>query len=163
MLTPTGQAPHMPFHLGPVQPPMDTPTPTASGGPVQAPPGFGPPPGLAQPASNMSAAQQLKDRLMKGQHCACCIMMLCAWSYSQPSCQQLASFGCPYGQVSSCIVIEHGLGSRRAPCLLCHADGACMLAHASDMLHMYEKIMFLEVKLHIIETTEVSHRSNSMH
>ncbi len=80
MLTPTGQAPHMPFHLGPVQPP--TPTPTPSGGPVQAPPGFGPPPGLPQPASNMSAAQQLKDRLMKGQHCANCSMMLCAWVYS---------------------------------------------------------------------------------
>ena len=79
MLTPTGQAPHMPFHLGPVQPSMDTPTPTASGGPVQAPPGLSPPPGLAQPASNMSAAQQLKDRLLKGQRCACCSMMLGEW------------------------------------------------------------------------------------
>lgn len=73
MVTPTGEAPHIPFHLGPTQAPMDTPTPTngmAAGGHVQPPPGLGvgvgPPPGLPQPASNMSAAQQLKDRLMKG-------------------------------------------------------------------------------------------------
>lgn len=77
MVTPTGEAPHIPFHLGPTQASMDTPTPTngmaasgGAGGYVQPPPGIGvglgPPPGLPQPASNMSAAQQLKDRLMKG-------------------------------------------------------------------------------------------------
>ena len=80
MLTPTGEAPHIPFHLGPTQAPMDTPTPTngmaaspGAGAHVQPPPGLGvgpgPPPGLSQPASNMSAAQQLKNRLMKG-NCA---------------------------------------------------------------------------------------------
>ena len=163
MLTPTGQAPHMPFHLGPVQPAMDTPTPTASAGPVQAPPGFGPPPGLAQPASNMSAAQQLKDRLTKGQHSASCAMMLCAWSPSQPPCQHLASFGRPCGQLSSRIVIQYRLCSRCAPCLLCHGGGNCILVHATDMLHLYEKNLLLELRLHIIATKGTSLRSNSMH
>lgn len=76
MVTPTGAAPHIPFHLGPTQAVMDTPTPTngmagsaGAGGHVQPPPGLGagiePPPGLPHPASNMSAAQQLKERLMK--------------------------------------------------------------------------------------------------
>ena len=68
MLTPTGVAPHIPFHLGPVQAPVDTPTPTGGGENGHHPPGLAAPPGLAQPASNMSAAQQLKDRLMKGLH-----------------------------------------------------------------------------------------------
>lgn len=65
---------HMQFDLGPA---TDTPTPTGfSGTPVgaglAAPPGLAPPPGLNpsaasfQPASNMSAAQQLKDKLMNG-------------------------------------------------------------------------------------------------
>ena len=76
MVTPTGQAPHIPFHLGPTQAAMDTPTPTngmdgsnGAGAFVQPPPGLGlgPPPGLPHPASNMSAAQQLKDRLMKSE------------------------------------------------------------------------------------------------
>ena len=74
MLTPTGQAPHIPFHLGPTQAGIDTPTPTdgmagsaGTEGQVQLPPGLGRPPGLSQPTSNMSAAQQLKDRLMKGE------------------------------------------------------------------------------------------------
>lgn len=73
MLTPTGQAPHIPFHLGPTQAVMDTPTPTdgmpgsgGAGGYVQPPPGLGLPPGLSQPTSNMHAAQQLKGHLMKG-------------------------------------------------------------------------------------------------
>lgn len=81
MVTPTGAAPHIPFHLGPTQAVMDTPTPTngmaGSGGAeghVQPPPGLGagigPPPGLPQPASNMSAAQQLKERLMKSKSVA---------------------------------------------------------------------------------------------
>lgn len=76
MVTPTGAAPRIPFHLGPTQAVMDTPTPTngmagsaGAGGHVQPPPGLGagiePPPGLPHPASNMSAAQQLKERLMK--------------------------------------------------------------------------------------------------
>lgn len=73
MVVPTGQAPHIPFHLGPTQASTDTPTPTdgmpasaGTRGQVQPPPGLGRPPGLPPPASNMSAAQQLKDRLMKG-------------------------------------------------------------------------------------------------
>lgn len=70
MVTPTGVAPHIPFHLGPVQPPLDTPTPTGGGENGHQPPGLAAPPGLPQPASNMSAAQQLKDRLMKGLPCS---------------------------------------------------------------------------------------------
>ncbi|KAL3152052.1 hypothetical protein ABBQ32_001163 [Trebouxia sp. C0010 RCD-2024] len=73
MVTPTGQAPHIPFHLGPTQAVMDTPTPTdgmpgfgGAGASVQPPPGLGLPPGLPQPTSNMHAAQQLKGHLMKG-------------------------------------------------------------------------------------------------
>ena len=75
MVTPTGQAPHIPFHLGPTQASTQTPTPTPTNGMagaggagsyVQPPPGLGHPPGLPQPTSNMSAAQQLKDRLAKG-------------------------------------------------------------------------------------------------
>ena len=72
MVTPTGVAPHIPFHLGPVQPPLDTPTPTGGGENGHQPPGLAAPPGLPQPASNMSAAQQLKDRLMKGLHLELC-------------------------------------------------------------------------------------------
>lgn len=69
MVTPTGEAPHIPFHLGPTQAAMDTPTPTdvaGTGRYVQPPPGLGLPPGLPQPTSNMHAAQQLKGNLMKG-------------------------------------------------------------------------------------------------
>lgn len=70
MLMPTGEAPHIPFHLGPVKSNMETPTPTdfsavGARGQIQPPPGLGPSV-LAQPASNMSAAQQLKERLTKG-------------------------------------------------------------------------------------------------
>ncbi len=79
MVTPTGAAPHIPFHLGPVKANTDTPTPTdfgAAGGYVQPPPGLSLPLGLPQPASNMSAAQQLKDRLTKGE-CSILAVYVC--------------------------------------------------------------------------------------
>lgn len=69
---------HHRFDLGPA---TETPTPTGLGPPpgLHPPPGLGPPPGLTpnpnlnpaapafQPGSNMSAAQQLKDKLMNGE------------------------------------------------------------------------------------------------
>ena len=88
MLVPTGTQ-HMRFDLGApgavhTLTPTDTPTPTGFSGPrsqaglnprpgLRPPPGLAPPPGLNpaaaafQPTSIMSAAQQLKDKLMTGE------------------------------------------------------------------------------------------------
>lgn len=58
---------HHRFDLGPA---TETPTPTGLGPPpgLNRPPGLNPAAPAFQPASNMSAAQQLKDKLMNSKN-----------------------------------------------------------------------------------------------
>ena len=77
----------------------------------------------------------------------------------QPAFMSTASLGNLVGRCQ----VALSLNIDSAADVHCRADGACNLVHVSDMLHVYEKSVLLELKLHITVTTQASHISIPTH